>query len=81
MLPIKRFCVHDVLVMKKHHACGERSVRFEVLAVGSDIKLRCLQCGHAVVVPRVKLEKNIRQILPCDGGIADETDKKSVTKG
>lgn len=81
MLPIKRFSVRDILVMKKHHACGEKSVRFEVLAVGSDIKLRCLQCGHAVVVPRVKLEKNIRQILPHEDGGAEKTDKESVTKG
>ena len=80
MLPIKRFCVHDVLVMKKHHACGEKSVRFEVLAVGSDVKLRCMQCGHAFVLPRVKLEKNIRQIVPFADG-ADEKSEEQVTKG
>lgn len=50
--------VGDILIMKKPHPCGE--YEFEVLRVGSDIKIRCNGCGREVVVPRVKLEKNIK---------------------
>ena len=52
--------VGDKLLMKKPHPCGGKE--FEVLRVGSDIKIRCITCSHEVVVPRVKLEKNIKSI-------------------
>lgn len=53
--------VGDVLEMKKSHPCGEK--RFLVLRVGMDFKIRCLKCGHEVMVPRVKIEKNIKTVI------------------
>ena len=53
--------VNDILEMKKPHPCGEH--RFLVLRVGMDFKIRCEKCGREVMVPRVKIEKNIRQII------------------
>ena len=50
----------DILVMKKAHPCGEK--RWMVLRTGADLRLRCLGCGHEVMVPRFKIEKNIRSI-------------------
>ena len=46
--------VGDILTMKKPHPCGAK----EFL----DFRIRCTGCGHEVMVPRVKAEKNIRQI-------------------
>lgn len=63
-MEIKRFEVGDILEMKKSHPCG--SNRMRVLRVGSDIRILCLGCGRDVMVPREKLEKNIRKILPHD---------------
>ena len=51
----------DILVMKKAHPCGEK--RWLVLRTGADFRLRCLGCGHEVMQPRFKAEKNIRQII------------------
>ena len=51
--------VQDILVMKKAHPCGDK--RWEVLRTGMDFRLRCLGCGHEVMLPRSKAEKNIRQ--------------------
>jgi hypothetical protein len=51
----------DTLVMKKKHPCGEN--RFLVLRSGMDFRVRCLKCGREVMTPRVKCEKNIKQIL------------------
>ena len=48
----------DILVMKKAHPCGEK--RWLVLRTGAD--LRCLGCGHELMTPRFKVEKNIRSI-------------------
>ena len=52
--------LNDILIMKKQHPCGEK--RWLVLRVGADFRLRCLGCGHEVMVARSKTEKNIRNI-------------------
>lgn len=54
--------VGDRLWMKKPHPCGGHE--FLVLRVGMDFKIRCGTCGHEVMVPRSKVEKNIKKILP-----------------
>lgn len=50
----------DVLTMKKTHPCGSR--QWLVLRTGMDFRLRCLGCGHEILTPRSKAEKNIRSI-------------------
>lgn len=52
--------VGDILLMKKPHPCGSKE--FLVLRVGMDFKIKCRGCGHEVMVPRVKVEKNIKKI-------------------
>ena len=52
--------VGDILVMKKPHPC--KSKEFEVLRIGADFKIKCLGCSHEVMVPRAKLEKNIKAV-------------------
>ena len=46
---------------KKKHPCG--SQEWLVLRVGMDFKMRCQGCGHEVMLPRSKVEKNIRKVL------------------
>ena len=46
----------DILVMKKPHPCGEK--KWLVLRTGMDFRLRCTGCGHEVMLPRSKAEKN-----------------------
>ncbi len=62
--------IGDVLTMKKQHPCGER--RWLVLRVGADLRLKCLGCGHSVMVPRVKTEKNIKEIFREENSSTDE---------
>lgn len=52
--------VGQVLRLKKQHPCG--SYDWEVLRTGIDFRLKCTGCGHLIMIPRVKLEKNIREI-------------------
>ena len=58
----------DVLEMKKAHSCGSR--HWLVLRVGMDFRLRCQGCGHEVMLPRSKAEKNIKKILHSEGNEA-----------
>ena len=57
--------VGDRLTMKKKHPCGSDS--FVVLRTGMDLRVRCEGCGREVMVPRSKLERNIRAIIKPDG--------------
>jgi len=50
----------DTVVMKKNHPCG--SNRFLVLRTGLDYKLKCVGCGHEMMVPRVKITKFIKAV-------------------
>ena len=50
-----------ILRMKKTHPCG--SSEWLVLRVGMDFKMRCQGCGHEVMLPRSKAEKNIRKVF------------------
>ena len=52
--------VGDRLLMKKAHPCG--GADFLVLRVGMDFKIKCQKCGHEMMAPRKKIEKNIKTI-------------------
>ena len=56
------FNVGDIVRMKKPHPCG--SHEWEILRVGSDLKLRCVGCGHQIMIARRLMERNVREILP-----------------
>ena len=53
--------VGDILKMKKKHPCGADT--FSVLRIGMDFKIKGTGCGHEVMAPRVKIEKNIKAIM------------------
>jgi len=53
--------VGDIVKMKKQHPCGSRE--WELLRVGMDLKMKCMGCGHQVMLARSQVEKNIRQVI------------------
>lgn len=53
--------IGDKVEMKKQHPCGCKE--FEILRIGMDFKIKCCGCGREVMVPRTKVEKNIKHIL------------------
>ncbi len=53
--------VGDVIQTKKQHPCG--ASQFDVLRVGMDFKIRCQGCGREIMLPRVKIERNIKKVL------------------
>ena len=54
--------VGDTVRLKKQHPCGSRE--WEVLRIGADFRLKCKGCGHQIMIARVALEKNVKEILP-----------------
>lgn len=53
-----KFEVGDVIKLKKPHPCG--SHEWEILRVGADFRLKCMGCGHMIMVPRKLVEKNCK---------------------
>ena len=53
--------VGDIIEMKKTHPCGSK--QFNVLRIGADFKIKCVGCGHEVMVTRQKCEKNIKKVI------------------
>ena len=64
MPEIKVFHPGDTLNMKKNHACSKTAKQLLVLMAGSDIKVKCTSCEREMIIPRVKLEKNIKSVIP-----------------
>lgn len=52
--------LQDIVKLKKQHPCG--CAEWEVLRVGIDFRLKCLGCGHQIMIPRKQLEKSIKNI-------------------
>ena len=52
--------VGDVVKLKKQHPCGSKE--WEVLRSGADFRLKCMGCGHQVMMARTLLEKSVKEI-------------------
>ncbi|WP_414732968.1 DUF951 domain-containing protein [Acetobacterium carbinolicum] len=51
----------DRVEMKKKHPCG--SFQWEIIRMGADIKIKCLGCGHIVMLSRSKFNKQIKKVV------------------
>lgn len=63
-MKIIRFSEGDKLVLKKPHPCGNNT--FTAIRVGSDVRIVCDGCGRDMTLDRIKLEKAIRKVIPCN---------------
>ena len=52
--------IGDIITMKKPHPCGEK--RWLCLRTGAEFRISCLGCGHEVMTPRHKADKNIKSV-------------------
>ena len=53
--------IGDIVQMKKNHPCGGKE--WEVLRIGMDFRIKCLTCGHLVMLSRVKFEKSVKKVV------------------
>ncbi len=59
MIPV--YHVGDVVRMRKPHVCG--GDQWEVLRIGMDFRIKCLNCGRVVMVPRRRFERSVKAVL------------------
>lgn len=53
--------VGEIVRLKKKHPCG--SFKWEILRVGADFRLKCVGCGHQIMISRKLVEKNTKEII------------------
>ena len=57
----KIYNIGDTVIMKKQHPCGTNL--WEIIRLGADIKIKCLNCGHMVMIPRIEFNKKLKKIV------------------
>ncbi|MCJ0931563.1 DUF951 family protein [Virgibacillus halodenitrificans] len=55
------FGLNDVVQMKKPHPCGEN--KWKIIRMGMDIRIKCLGCGHSVMIPRREFTKKLKKVI------------------
>lgn len=56
-----KYNLNDKVIMKKPHACGENM--WIITRNGVDIKIKCLNCNHEIMMDRLEFEKKLRRII------------------
>ncbi|MAF85550.1 MAG: DUF951 domain-containing protein [Dehalococcoidales bacterium] len=51
----------DVVRLKKKHPCG--GDEWEVLRLGTDIRIRCLKCQHYVLLKRSVFDRRVKTFV------------------
>lgn len=53
--------LHDIVIMKKPHAC--QTNKWEITRMGVDIKIKCLNCNREIMMDRLEFEKKLKQVI------------------
>lgn len=60
--------VGNFVELKKPHACtikstGKKANRWEITRVGADIKIKCSNCDHVVMMGRYDFDRKMNKII------------------
>jgi len=62
------YALNDIVELKKEHAC-HKSKYWKIVAVGMDIRIKCLGCGHTVLMERRDFNKRLKKIIEREGEV------------
>ena len=57
----KEYTIGTKVIMKKPHPYGTN--KWEITRLGADIKIKCLNCGRTVLIPRIEFNKKLKKIV------------------
>ena len=57
----KNYKLGSIVMMKKDHPCGTN--KWEVVRMGADIKIKCLEFGRFIMLPRIEFEKKMKKVI------------------
>ena len=50
----------SIVIMKKEHPCGTN--RWQITRMGADIKIKWLNCGRTIMLPRIEFNKKLKKV-------------------
>jgi hypothetical protein len=53
--------IGDIVRLRKPHPCG--GYEWRVVRIGADIGLKCLTCGHRVLLDRSTFNKRVKVVV------------------
>lgn len=53
--------IGNIVEMKKTHPCGNN--KWQIMRVGSDIKIKCLGCDRIVMLTRGEFDKKAKKLI------------------
>ncbi len=56
----KEYRLGSIVIMKKPHPCGTNL--WEVVRVGADIKIKCVNCSRVIMLPRIEFNKKLKKV-------------------
>ena len=57
----KEYQTGSIVIMKKPHPCGTNE--WEIVRTGADIKIKCIKCGRAIMLPRIEFNKKVKKVV------------------
>lgn len=57
----KEYKLGSKVIMKKQHPCGTNE--WEIVRVGADIKIKCINCGRTVLISRIDFNKKLKKVI------------------
>jgi hypothetical protein len=64
-MPIVEFRLDDIVRLRKQHPCGGYDWR--LVRLGADLGLKCVKCGHRVLLPRSTVERRLKEFVARGG--------------
>ena len=58
---MKEYKLGSIVIMKKDHPCGTN--KWEIVRMGADIKIICLNCGRCIMIPRIEFNKKLKKVV------------------
>ena len=56
-----KYTIGTKVIMKKQHPCGTNL--WEIVRLGADIKIKCVNCGRIIMLPRIEFNKKLKRIV------------------
>jgi len=57
----KEYKLGSIVTMKKEHPCGTNE--WEITRRGIDIKIKCINRGRSVMIPRIDFNKKLKKVI------------------
>lgn len=56
-----KYTLNTKVIMNKQHPCGTNF--WEIVRMGVDIKLKCINCGRTIMMDRLEFERKLKKVV------------------